>query len=344
MTRRYVITGAQGFLGRYLAAHLLREEADCAVLGMGRSPRGDTHFTHDLAWSGAPVPAPLPPELRDAARDPRYAYTSIDVGDAAALARTLAEFRPHAVFHLASGLRGDARDALYRTNLGGTRALLAAVAAAAPGIERVVLGSSAAVYGSGPGIAPPFAEDAPTRPGDAYSRSKLAAERACRATAAARAVPVVRARIFNLVGPGQDERHAAGRFAGRLAAMAFAGLPPVLEVGSLSPTRDWMDVRDAASATALLARRGVPGEAYNVATGDEVAVRDVLDALIARSGVPVDVREDRAGPPPGEPRHFADVRRLRTLGFTPAFPLHATLADLWDYYLRTACHGVSTPV
>jgi len=329
VTQRYLVTGAQGFLGRYLVARLLRDEPECEVLGIGRSPRDDAHFTHALTWSGAPVPAPLPAEARDAARDPRYRYAAADVTDADAVARRMADFRPHAVFHLASGLRGDPRERLYRTSIGGTRGVLAGIAAAGAPPERIVLGSSGAVYRVGPGCAPPFAEDARLRPADAYGRSKLAAERACRAFPQ---LPVVRARIFNLVGPGQDERHAAGRFAGRLAAMAGAGAPRTLEVGSLAPTRDWMDVRDAASALALLARRGEPGGAYNVASGVEVPVREVLDALVRRAGFAVTVREDRAGPPPGESRHVADVGRLRALGFAPAHPLGETLAELWDYY------------
>lgn len=341
MTRRYLITGAQGFLGRHLAAHLLREEGDCRVLGIGRSPRSDADFTHTLAWSGAPVPAPLPASLRAAARDPRYRYHAADVGNARAVARLVAALRPHVVFHLASALRGEPRERLYRTNLGGTRALLSGIAAGGAPVERVVLGSSGAVYRVGPGCEPPFGENAPLRPADAYGRSKLAAERACRACAAARALPVVRARIFNLVGPGQDERHAAGRFAGRLAAIAHAGLPSRLQVGSLSPTRDWIDVRDAAAALALLGERGEPGRAYNVASGVEVPVRAVLDTLVRLAGAPVDVVEDRSGPPPGEPRHVADVRRLRELGFVPTHPLERTLADLWDYYLGVTCHDVS---
>jgi nucleoside-diphosphate-sugar epimerase len=329
VTRRCLVTGAQGFLGRYLVAALLRQDAECRVLGIGRSPRDDAHFTHALAWSGAPVPAPLPADAAAAARDPRYGYASADVTDPDAMARVMSDFAPHAVFHLASGLRGDPRDALYHTNLGGTRGVLAGIAAAGVPIERIVLGSSGAVYRTGPGCHPPFAEDAPLRPADAYGRSKLAAERACRAFPR---LPIVRARIFNLVGPGQDERHAAGRFAGRLAAMAGAGAPRTLEVGSLAPTRDWMDVRDAASALALLAREGAAGRAYNVASGAEVSVHAVLDGLLRRAGMAVTVKEDRAGPPPGEPRHVADVAALRALGFVPAHALEDTLADLWDYY------------
>jgi nucleoside-diphosphate-sugar epimerase len=67
----------------------------------------------------------------------------------------------------------------------------------------------------------------------------------------------------------------------------------------------------------------------------------VLDTLVRRAGLAVTVREDRAGPPPGEPRHVADVRRLRALGFTPAHPLPETLAELWDYYLGVMFDAVS---
>jgi GDP-4-dehydro-6-deoxy-D-mannose reductase len=105
-----------------------------------------------------------------------------------------------------------------------------------------------------------------------------------------------------------------------------------------------MDVRDAAAALALLARRGQPGRAYNVASGVEVPVRQVLDTLVRRSGVAAAVKEDRDGPPPGEPRHVAGTDRLRALGFAPAYPLEQTLADLWDYYQETVFDGEPSSV
>ena len=56
VVRRIVITGAQGFLGRYLVADALESDIDVQILGLGRSPRSDDHFTFDLAWRGGREP------------------------------------------------------------------------------------------------------------------------------------------------------------------------------------------------------------------------------------------------------------------------------------------------
>ena len=66
MSARILVTGAQGFLGRYLVAQLLRADPSSEVLGLGRSPRLEDSFTHSLQWGASRLKAPLPDELRDA--------------------------------------------------------------------------------------------------------------------------------------------------------------------------------------------------------------------------------------------------------------------------------------
>src|SRR5204862_2900877 len=68
---RVLITGAQGFLGRNLAAAVYGAWPAATVLGVGRSARLDDRFSHELAWLGESVPAPLPPDLIAAAADRR---------------------------------------------------------------------------------------------------------------------------------------------------------------------------------------------------------------------------------------------------------------------------------
>src|ERR671927_385428 len=69
-------------------------------------------------------------------------------------------------------------------------------------------------------------------------------------------IPTIWARLFNLTGPGQDERHVCGRFASQAAAIGEKELPPIIEVGPLDTTRDFIDVRDVASAVKLLVEKG----------------------------------------------------------------------------------------
>jgi nucleoside-diphosphate-sugar epimerase len=142
---RIVVTGAQGLLGRHLVARLLVPEGRREVMGVGRSARQDTHYTHELEWRGRLVPAPLPIPLRATARHPRYAYTALDVGDATAAATALAAFRPDTVIHVAGALRDEPWSTLLASNVQALFGLTEALArlgggpatAACGGVERV---------------------------------------------------------------------------------------------------------------------------------------------------------------------------------------------------------------
>ena len=265
---RYLITGGQGFVGRYLVAHLLDTDRHADILAVGRSTRDDRTFTHPVRWGGrtllAPVPTPLRLPLRQSAQ---YRYQAVDIRDGPAVRTLLRTFAPDVVFHLAAGLRDDPPEHLFRTNVEGTIALLEALAESAIGVQKLVLGSSGSVYGAPPAGMPVIDEDARCAPLDLYAVSKLASEYASRILTRQYTIPAVWARLFNLVGPGQDERHVCGRFAAQVTAIARDVSPPLIDVGDLTPTRDFIDVRDVAAVLLTLATHGRPGDVYNVQVG-----------------------------------------------------------------------------
>src|SRR5207237_6350526 len=122
---RYFITGAQGFVGRYLISHILRSETDAQILGIGRSSRRDQTFTHSVRWGSRSLPAPLPAEVRDL-HEERYTYVPADIHKRRKITAILQEFRPDVILHMASGLRDDNPSSLLRTNVEGTMDLLEA--------------------------------------------------------------------------------------------------------------------------------------------------------------------------------------------------------------------------
>jgi GDP-4-dehydro-6-deoxy-D-mannose reductase len=155
------------------------------------------------------------------------------------------------------------------------------------------------------------------------------------------AIPAVWARIFNIVGPGQDERHLCGQLISELAAIS-QGKAGALHIGSLEATRDYIDVRDAAQAVMLLARKGAAGEAYNVSTGEETSVRSVLEAAIEGTGLANRVHIEIGRPRDRDiPRHFGSNERLRALGFAPRFSLQQSLTDSFSYYCYYSNKSVS---
>ncbi len=341
MSTRFFVTGAQGFIGRYLTAHLLADRPDAEVLGIGRSPERRETFAHSIGWAGMRVPAPLPAGLQATPHHSAYRYASIDLSARAPLTRALAAFRPDVVIHLASALRDDSPGDLVRTNVEGTGTLVEAIADAGADLRRLIVCSSGGVYGS---AVPPFEEETACWPIDVYSVSKLTAEDLARALAARRGIAMTIARLFNVIGAGEDDRHAGPQFARQSAEIHHGLRARVVDVGDLSATRDLIDVRDVATALSTLADRGAPGGLYNVATGVESSIRSLLDSVLGAAGLSgaVEIRQRPTGTG-GLKRHFADASRLRALGWAPRFELVRSAWDMVEYYrvrVAEAARGV----
>jgi 3-dehydroquinate synthase len=332
VTERVVVTGAQGFVGRHLV-HRLLDLPGIEVLGLGRSPDDRTTFTHSLHWGHTQIRAPLPADLRARLASERYRYRPIDLRHTAELVRVLGEFAPTCVVHLAAALRDQPLPELLDSNVLAAASLLDALVGARLESCRVVLGSTGGVYGAAGRDALPLREDLRGAPADLYSLTKLTSEHTTRILAERHGLRVLWARLFNLVGPGQEERHFFGRVATQLVAIRAGLVPAELELGGLAATRDFLDVRDAADALWLLARHGEPGLPYNVASGCETRIGDALALLleVAEPGVRVEVRSmgERAG---DVARHWGDISRIRALGFAPQIALRDSARDVVAYY------------
>ena len=260
----------------------------------------------------------------------RSAPADVDVTDPDAVAAAVRTTRPAAVVHLAarSAVGASWADAAsaWHVNAVGTVVLLGAIRAEAPG-ARVVVVSSGEVYGAGERL--PYTEDAPVAPLSPYGVSKAAAELAAEQAARAEGLDVVVARPFTHIGPGQGERFAIGSWTAQIARLEASG-GGSLVVGDLSVRRDLLDVRDVCRAYELLLDPAVPAGTYNVATASPVALRDVVERLVALATVPVEVEVDPERLRPVDvPVQSGDASRLRReTGWSPTISLDETLADM----------------
>jgi nucleoside-diphosphate-sugar epimerase len=295
----HLVTGAQGYVGRYLTRELLNRRSEATVIGVGRS-----------AHSGEPID--------------RYAYEPADILDVRRMKEVLERYRPERIFHLAAAPRDGGRTEIAQTNVLGTVSLLDAIVSIDGYRPRVVIGSSGGVYGALDDDQLPASESAPCIPVDIHGASKLAAEHMARVVGERHGVCVMAARIFNVCGPGQDEQHVCGRIAAQLRPGEGE-----IRVGNLGATRDFIDVRDVATALAVIGERGACGEAYNVSSGDEMPISGLLDRMIRISGFTGVVAPSDSPPPMlGVPRHYGDVTRLRELGFVPRHRIEDSLRDI----------------
>lgn len=256
-TRRILLTGAEGFTGRYLAHRL----AEC-----GWAVHGFVRPGTDLARvEGGSVCVP------------------VDLRDSVATADAVTAVRPDAAIHLAgisSPVHGSIEE-IYATNLIGTRHLLAGLAdlGTAP---RTILASSANVYDAG--LSGRIAEDAPVAPVNDYGVSKLAME-SLRGVFAAR-LPIVVTRPFNYTGVGQSTRFVIPKIIEALRSGATA-----VELGNIDVYRDWSDVRFVSDCyTRLIDCAAAVGGTFNICSGVATSLREVIDQACAAAGRTIEVR------------------------------------------------------
>ena len=196
---------------------------------------------------------------------------------------------------------------------------------------RVIIPGSATVYAASTS---PLREDSPLAPVSPYAVSKLAQEQLGGRALTEDGVDVILIRAFNHIGPRQSPAFAVAGMARQIAHIERGDVDPVIRVGNLDASRDLTDVRDTVRAYALLMERGVPGTIYNVASGIGRQMRAVLDALVARSRVAVDIVLDQARLRPNDlPVLIGDATRLRTdTGWAPRISFDRTLDDILDYW------------
>ncbi len=298
---RALVTGASGFVGRHLVAHLRAAGDDVAMFD------------------------------RAGADDDGAGVASLDVTDAVAVAAAVRDVAPDAVYHLAArshvGESWDAGDELTRVNVGGSAAVVAACRAT--NVTRVLVVGSAEEYGPVTDGHGPVGERTPLAPLSPYGVSKRDAELVALAEWTDHGVPVVGVRAFNHTGPGQAPSFFVPGFAERIARAERAGTDEIV-VGNLDSVRDFTDVRDVVRAYRLLVQHGEAGEVYNVCSGEGVRIGDLAERLLARSARPLRLRVDPELVRPVEvPVFVGDPAKLvATTGWARTVPLDRTLDDV----------------
>jgi GDP-4-dehydro-6-deoxy-D-mannose reductase len=262
-----------------------------------------------------------------------------DICDLDSLRSEIAAARPEAIVHLAAlasvAQTWRSERSVWDVNATGTVNLLIAAGDAAPD-ARLVIVSSAEVYGIVPESRQPIGELEPIAPRSPYGVSKAAAEIAAMQSP----LDVVIARPFNHIGPGQDARFAIASFCSQIAEIERGNGPAVIEVGNLSARRDLIDVRDVVEAYRLLIRPGGQSGPFNIASGKSHAIGDVLDRLLSLAHVPIETAVDEGRLRPSDvPQLCGDASRLQAaVGWRPLIDLHQTLSDTLEFY-RTRAHS-----
>lgn len=252
MSKRVLVTGSEGFTGRYVCAELERD-----------------------GWEVWGAGSQLQPE------NPRYLH--IDLLQPETLSAIVEVVRPEVVIHLAASAfvaEGDPT-IFYRVNLIGTRNLLEVLSTAKTCPTCTILASSANVYGNASNEV--IGEYEPLQPTNDYAVSKLAMEYLARIYMDR--LGIVITRPFNYTGIGQSERFLIPKIVAHFRAKA-----PVIELGNLDVAREFCDVRDIAGYYRQLAQSQPRGETVNLCSGHTHTLTDVLNMASDITGHRLDVR------------------------------------------------------
>lgn len=304
-----LVTGT-GFVGRHLACYLVKQ--GIKVLGTALHPLEEK-------LSGG------------------YEYLPCDICDQAALEKILEEWRPEYIFHLAAqssvSLSWTQPSKTFEINLLGQLNLLEALRRLEIS-ARVLVTCSSHEYGKVEPRDLPITEEQPLKPDSPYALSKVFQELLAKQYFEAYGMPLVITRAFNHAGPGQGTGFVCADFAKQIAEAEAAIREPVIYVGNLAAKRDFTDVRDIVRAYWLIMMKGKAGEVYNVCSGKAYAISEILDILLSKARVEIEVRNDPERSRPADiPVLSGDaVKIFETTGWKPEIPFEKTLEDVLNYW------------
>ena len=305
---RVLITGASGFVGRHLAAHLRKVQPQAAIYGTMLVPQ----------------------ESASAAVNKSCA---LDLRDEGQVRRLIDDCKPDAIYHLAAqAFVPRSFENPWETLENNIRSQLNIIQSclALKMRPRILIVGSAEIYGAVAAHQLPMTEETSLQPNSPYSVSKAAQDMLGLQFYLSHQMPIMRARPFNHIGPGQNIRFVAPAFAMQIAKIEAKQQAPCIYIGNLQARRDFTDVRDIVRAYHLMIEKGRPGEAYNVASGKAYSIQYVLDTLLDMSGIKIETQVDPARLRPVDvPEIRGDAGKLRRdTGWQPKRPFEAALHDV----------------
>jgi GDP-4-dehydro-6-deoxy-D-mannose reductase len=314
--KRVLITGITGFAGSHLAEYFLAERPEVEVYGTyrWRSRRENIEgIEHKLR------------------------LLECDLSDPVAVRKALETSRPDAIYHLAAqSFVPSSWVAPLQTlhdNVAGQANIFEAVRSL--GLDPAIqIACSSEEYGLVLPDEVPIKETNPLRPLSPYAVSKVTQDYLGYQYFMSYGIRCIRTRGFNHTGPRRGEVFVTSNFSKQVASIEAGLQEPVIRVGNLDAVRDFTDVRDMVRGYVLATEKGKPGEVYNLASGNAITIRAMLDKLISMAKVEVKVETDPARLRPSDVEVLiGDASKFRAdTGWEPKIPFDKTLSDLLDYW------------
>lgn len=314
--KNVLITGVSGFAGSYLAEYLVSKK------------EFDVYGTYLLEESKVNVS-----KVRDNIR-----LIKADLSKEDQVFGLIKKVRPSLIFHLAA-LTSPADSfknpkETITNNIALQINLLEAIKKNNLFNAKILIVSSADIYGLVEKKDLPIDEDTKLMPTSPYSVSKIAQDFLGLTYYLSYFLKIIRVRSFNHIGPRQSPNFVVASFAKQIAEIEKGKRKPILSVGNLEAKRDFTNVKDMVRAYSLAIEKGKVGQAYNIGSGVSYKISDILDKLVSMSRVKIAIeKEETLMRPSDNPELVCDTSKFVELTrWKPVISIETTLKDTLDYW------------
>ena len=312
--KRFLITGFSGFVGRHFLQYLFEKDEEIDVFGIDiRKPAFDTSVYASRL---------------------NIRFQEVNLLDGEALKSVLEEFRPQYILHLASfssvAFSWQHPEESFVNNTNIFLNLTSALKELQLPCRVLSIGSSEE-YGNVSANQLPLREDMPLQPVSPYAVARVSQEMLSKVFVDSYHLDIILTRSFNHIGPWQDERFVVPSFIRRILDIKESGASEgTIETGDTTIIRDFVDVRDVVNAYYMLLMDGTPGEIYNICSGTQIALSDIINQLAGIVGVRVKTRVNPEFVRPNDNRVVVGShdKLTKELGWQPEISWEQTLRDM----------------
>jgi GDP-4-dehydro-6-deoxy-D-mannose reductase len=307
-----LITGGTGFVGTHLVKALIEKNTPSEKIHVTSFGGGPTYLEEIL---------------------PEENFHKIDLTEADAVLDLFDKLMPKEIYNLASfsapGLSIEKKSLTMSVNTNIQLNMLEAVKIKTPSSRILAIGSGAEYAPS----LEPLSETSPLGPRNPYAVSKVTQDMLAHSFHASHNLNIIRVRPFNHIGEYQATGFVVTDFVNQITKEIEAGTKKEIRVGNLDVTRDFTDVKDVVQAYILLMEKGIPGEVYNIGSGQDISIRDLLEKLKSLSTVDFEIIVDQDKKRSGDvERSIADISKIKKLGWEPTIPLDTTLQRIVKWW------------
>ena len=307
--KKYLVTGVNGFVGKYFVDYVLSVESDAEIMGLG---------------------------LEEATKVENIRYKSVNLCDGEQVYSIIAEYKPDYIVHLAavSSVSKSWEDPVGCFLNNNATFLNLAEAVRKLGLKtRILSVGSSEEYGI---YDQPMKESFILHPKSPYSVARLSQEYMSKLYVDNFGADVVMTRSFNHIGPHQSTRFVVPSFIEQLVNIADGKTENKMVVGNIDVIRDFTDVRDVVDAYYRIIKNAPNRSIYNVCSGRGIKLRDLIDTIAKTLGIRPNIIVDKSRIRANEiPSVIGDNSKLKQeLGWIPQYSLKQTITDIVNTYRR----------